>query len=134
MSALARIKSFLAALMRRRRLEAEMDEEWRFHLDARIDALISAGLSKADAERHAAREFGDPLRWKEQGREARGTQWFQDTWSDVHYAVRQMRRAPTFAAVAIATLALAIGAIPPSSPLSTGCSSGRFLLLSLRRS
>jgi putative ABC transport system permease protein len=94
----------------RRRLEREMDLEWQFHIDARTDALIAAGVSRDEAERQARVEFGDLLRWKEQGREARGIGWMQDLGSDAQYALRQMRRAPVFSGVVIATLTLGIGA------------------------
>lgn len=87
-----------------------MDQEWQFHLDQRTAALVAAGMPRAEAERRARLEFGDPLRWKEQGREARGLRWIHETSSDVQSALRQIRRAPGFAAVAIATLALGIGA------------------------
>jgi putative ABC transport system permease protein len=110
MTGLARLRSFLFALLRRRRLERDMEQEWQGHLDARVDALVASGVSRAEAERRARIEFGDPVRWKEQGREARGLGWIQDLSGDVQYGVRQMRRAPAFTAVVIATLALGIGA------------------------
>jgi predicted permease len=94
----------------RRRVEREMDEEWQFHLDTRVDALVEAGLPRHEAERAARTEFGDPLRWKEQGREARGLRLIHELRSDVQYALRQMRRTPTVTVVITATLAIAIGA------------------------
>jgi predicted permease len=87
-----------------------MDEEWQFHLDRRIEALVASGRTPAEAQRLALREFGDPLRWKEQGREARGLRWIHDLNSDLRHAVRQLRQAPAFAVVTISTLGLAIGA------------------------
>src|SRR5439155_18577370 len=67
-----KLRSFLSALVRGRRLEREMEDEWRFHLDQQVDALIAAGASRREAEQTARVEFGDPLRWKEEGREALG--------------------------------------------------------------
>src|SRR5262245_32148722 len=110
MSLTARLRSFLSAVTMRRRIEREMDEEWRFHLDARVDDLVATGLPRPEAERAARREFGDLLRWKEEGREARGLRLLGELQSDVHYALRQMRRTPTVTFVITATLAIAIGA------------------------
>ena len=53
MTSLSRVRSFLSALFRRRRLEADMDAEWRAHLDAHAEALVAAGMSPADAQRRA---------------------------------------------------------------------------------
>jgi putative ABC transport system permease protein len=110
MKLLATVKSFVAALVRGRRLEDEMDEEWQFHLEARAETLIREGHSPEEAARRARAEFGDPLRWKEGGRQARGLMWIYDLAADLRYGLRQLRRAPVFAATAIVTLALGIGA------------------------
>jgi hypothetical protein len=75
MNSLPRLRSFLSALLRRRRLEADMEAEWRAHLDAHVDALVAAGMSPADATRRARGDFGDPLRWMEQAFEVRGVGW-----------------------------------------------------------
>jgi putative ABC transport system permease protein len=110
MSLAARLRSFLSAVTMRRRIEREMDEEWQFHLDARVDDLVAMGLSRPEAERAARREFGDVLRWKEEGREARGLRLLGELQSDAQYALRQMRRTPSVTFVVTATLAIAIGA------------------------
>lgn len=106
----SRLRSFLSALLRGRRLEREMEDEWQFHLDERVDALMETGLSRHEADRTARVEFGDPLRWKEEGREARGLRTIQELRSDVQYALRQMGRTKGATLVIMATLALAIGA------------------------
>ena len=109
MSRLPRLRSFLSALLRRRRVEAEMEEEWRAHLDAHADALVAAGMSQADAKRRARRDFGDPLRWKEQARDVRGVGWINGLGADIRYGLRQMRRTPVFTATVLLTLAAGIG-------------------------
>jgi putative ABC transport system permease protein len=109
MTMLARVRSFLSALFRRRRLESDMEAEWRAHLDAHADALVAAGMSPADARRRARMDFGDPLRWKEQALDVRGVGWVNGLGADIRYGLRQMRRAPVFAAAVLVTLAAGIG-------------------------
>jgi putative ABC transport system permease protein len=106
---LSRIRSFLSALLRRRRAESEMEQEWQAHLDAHADALVASGLSRGEAERRARSAFGDPLRWKEQARDVRGVGWIDSLGADARYGLRQMRRAPVFTATVLVTLALGIG-------------------------
>src|SRR5687767_8390259 len=110
MTLLARLRSFIAALVKGGSLEREMEEEWRFHLEERAKTLMADGLPPDEAVRRARAEFGDPLRWKEGSREARGVMWVYDLGTDLAYGLRQLRRAPVFAATIVVTLALGIGA------------------------
>jgi predicted permease len=107
---LATLRSFLRSLLRRARMERDMDSELQFHLDARVDDLVAGGLDRAAARRRARHELGDPLRWKEQGREARGLRLVDQLGADLRYGVRWLRRSPAFAAAAVISIALGIGA------------------------
>lgn len=105
-----RLRSFARALLGRSRFEADMQEELRFHLQARTEDLVRSGLSPAEARRRARLEFGGAARIEEECREARGLRFWDAFMRDLKFAARLLRRDPVFAATAILTLGLCIGA------------------------
>ena len=99
-------------------IRRDIEDEVAFHLEMRIDDLTRAGASDADARAQALREFGErgraakALAAIDEGIERRrgATRVFSELWRDASIGLRLQRRNPGFAAVAVLTLALGIGA------------------------
>lgn len=98
--------------------DKEVDSELRFHLEERIKANLRAGMSPDEARRAATERFGnvdgvreecERLLMEERRTKAR-RDWFEDLRQDLTFAVRSAAKAPVFTGLAVATLALGIGA------------------------
>src|SRR3984885_13202352 len=101
----SRMRFFLTGKRR-----VEVDEEIQFHMAHAVETNIAAGMTPEEAKRRAAIAFGSRERAREECREERPSFFLESLGRDLRYGLRGLWRNPGFAAVAVLTLAMAIGA------------------------
>ena len=112
-------RAFRLALRRRDLTEREIDEEMRFHVESRVEQLVTRGVTREEAYQQARHRFG--ISWEDamqrvqdaaQARESRlrTRERLDAWWGDLSYASRTLARQPAFSLIVIATFALGIGA------------------------
>src|ERR1035437_4731228 len=97
-------------LFTRRRRYDELSETIREHLEEKIADLMDDGMTRDDAERAAHREFGNVALIEQRSREVWQWPMLESILADLHFALRQFRKAPGFTLTAILVVALGIAA------------------------
>lgn len=108
---MARVRSVWRGVVRTRRVDADLNEEFRLHIDLRASDLVRAGMPPADAARTARAEFGSTAAHLENARAARGLGWFDEmrfSWLDLKLGSRMLLKYRVLTIVGGLSMAFAI--------------------------
>ena len=84
----------MRALLRRKSVETELEDELRFHLEQQVEKYAQGGMSREEARRQARLEFGGIELAKEECRDARGVRFLETLFQDVRYGLRMLSKSP----------------------------------------
>ncbi|MGH7576263.1 MAG: permease prefix domain 1-containing protein, partial [Longimicrobiales bacterium] len=99
----------LRAVLQWRRIEADLNEEFRDHLEREVERQLAAGVSPAEARRRAKLRFGEPEVVKESVRDAHGWRLIEDAVTDIRIGLRGLSKNASFTIAALLSLGLGVG-------------------------
>src|SRR3954465_3751135 len=108
---IARTRSLWSGIFRTRQVNADLQEEFRLHMELRAADLVRSGMTPADAGRKARAEFGSTDDHIESARHARGLAWFDElrfSWLDVKLGARMLVKYPVLTIVGGVSMAFAV--------------------------